>query len=259
MVNKAEQPEQQPIENPINTTVDVTDQFNDVDTPPEGSNSVSEADASPSTEPDTASTSEGTEQPSVEPPPPAAEAPVAQPPVDDLEKRIQEIEQQNIQYRAQQQQAELIQQKESYRTQLEGSGYLPEQATQLAEDWAATQSNMSKIQQEGLQRERFLQGQANAAEHFAKTYSLQLADLSELRKHTTPESMEEAAKRMKSDRDKDAEIAELRAKLVPSQSFDDNQSTPAASNDQDRWLDRYNQGDRSEQASAAARRAAGLG
>ena len=135
---------------------------------------------------------------------------------------------------------------------------MPEQATQLAEDWAATQSNMSKIQQEGLQRERFLQGQAKAAEHFAKTYSLQLADLSELRKHTTPESMEEAAKRIQSDRNKDAEIARLRAQLVPSQTFDDSQSTPAASTDEDRWLERYSQGDRSAQANAAARRAAGL-
>ena len=71
--------------------------------------------------------------------------------------------------------------------------------------------------------------------------------------------LEAAAKRMKSDRDKDAEIAKLRAQLVPSQNFDDSQSTPAASNDEDRWLERYNQGDRSEQASAAARRAAGLG
>ena len=61
------------------------------------------------------------------------------------------------------------------------------------------------------------------------------------------------------DRDKDKRIAELESKLVPSQSFDDNQNTPAPSNDEDRWLEKYNQGDRSEQASAAARRAAGLG
>ena len=67
------------------------------------------------------------------------------------------------------------------------------------------------------------------------------------------------SKRSKSDREKDAEKARLRAQLVPSQTYDDNQSTPAASNDEDRWLEKYNQGDRSDQASAAARRAAGLG
>ena len=101
--------------------------------------------------------------------------------------------------------------------------------------------------------------QANAAEHFANKYDLQLSDLTELRKYQDPQTMEDAAKRIKSDRDKDAEIARLRAQLVPSQTFDDSQSTPAATNSEDGWLDRYNQGDRSEQAQAAARRAAGLG
>jgi len=258
MVNKAEEP-QGNTQDSVNTTTDITEEFTGVDTPPGETvetNSVETPETASSTETPVA---DDVATPPAESPPPAAEAPVMPPPTDDLEKRIQEIEQQNTQYRAQQQQSELIQQKETYRTQLEGAGYLPEQATQLAEDWAATQSNISKIQQDSLQRERFVQGQANAAEHFAKTYSLQLADLSELRKHTTPESMEEAAKRIKSDRDKDAELTRLRAQLVPSQDFDDSQSTPAASNDEDRWLEKYNQGDRSEQASATARRAAGLG
>ena len=105
----------------------------------------------------------------------------------------------------------------------------------------------------------FIQGQQAAAEQFANQYTLGLADLKELRQHSTPENMEAAAKRMSSDRDKDTEIARLRAQLVPSQSFEDNQSSPAASNSDDRWLERYNQGDRSSEAQAAARRAAGLG
>ena len=104
-----------------------------------------------------------------------------------------------------------------------------------------------------------MQGQAVAAEHFAEKYSLSIKDLSELRQHRDPQSMEAAAKRMSSDREKDAEIARLRAQLVPNQSFNDNQSTPAATNDEDRWLERYNDGDRSPQAQAAAKRAAGLG
>jgi hypothetical protein len=83
--------------------------------------------------------------------------------------------------------------------------------------------------------------------------------LQTLEKYNDPQSMEDAAKRIQSDKAKDAEIAKLRAQLVPSQTFDDSQSTPAASTDEDRWLERYNQGDRSSQAAAAARRAAGLG
>ena len=121
------------------------------------------------------------------------------------------------------------------------------------------ESEIARVDQERAEQVRFLQGQANAAEHYAKQYGLQLDDLTELRKQPDPESMETVAKRIKSDREKDAEIARLRAQLVPSQTYDDNQSTPAASNDEDRWLEKYNQGDRSDQASAAARRAAGLG
>ena len=71
--------------------------------------------------------------------------------------------------------------------------------------------------------------------------------------------MEEAAKRIKDIRAKDARIAELEAKLVPPQEFDSSQSTPGASNSEDSWLDKYNSGDRSPNALAAARRAAGLG
>jgi len=271
MVNKAEQPEQQPVEQPTDTTTDITEEFVGVDTPPEGT--VTQTEETPSqvnvdeqstSGEDQPTTTEATEQTNA-PIPPAAEAPPVdqntptQRPPDDLEKRIQQVEQQNLQYKAQQQQAQLTQAKDQYRADLEVQGWLPEQAHQMAEGWAAQQSEVSRLQQEGQQREMFLQGQANAAEHFAKQYDLQLADLSELRKYPDPQSMEQAAKRMKGDRDKDKRIAELESKLVPSQSFDDNQNTPAPSNDEDRWLEKYNQGDRSEQASAAARRAAGLG
>ena len=114
-----------------------------------------------------------------------------------------------------------------------------------------------KQQQEKLRHE---EGKRNAAIHFYKQYKLDnIDDLQTLEKYNDPQSMEEAAKRIQSDKAKDAEIAKLRAQLVPSQTFDDSQSTPAASTDEDRWLERYNQGDRSSQAAAAARRAAGLG
>lgn len=261
MVNKAEQPES--TSDNGNTTTDITEEFNSVDTAPEGTTDTPQVDT---TTDQVTETPESTESQST---PPAAvndtptetsdSIPTETRPPDDLEKRINEIEQQNMEYRVQQQQAQLHQATIQYQSTLESQGYLPEQAKQIADNWAATQNEVSKIQQESQQQARFLQGQANAAEHFAKQYDLQLADLSELRKYPDPESMEGAAKRMKADRDKDKRIAELEAKLVPSQSFDDSQSTPAASNDEGRWLEKYNQGDRSPQASAAARRAAGLG
>ena len=142
---------------------------------------------------------------------------------------------------------------------MENAGYLPDQAEHVANNWYASVSQQMQMQKQQQDVSEFIQGQQAAAEHFANQYNLGLADLKELRQHSTPENMEAAAKRMSSDRDKDTEIARLRAQLVPSQSFEDNQSSPAASNSDDRWLERYNQGDRSSEAQAAARRAAGLG
>ena len=136
---------------------------------------------------------------------------------------------------------------------------MPEQADQIAQNWSSQQGQVAQMQQQQSDYVRHIQGQSAAAEHFAAQYDLNLPDLAELRKYQDPQSMEAAAKRMKSDREKDAEIARLKAQLVPSQSFDDSQSTPAASTDEGRLLERYNQGDRSSQAQAAARRAAGLG
>ena len=267
MVNQADHP----IENneaPVdtgNTTTDITEDF-------AGVNTFEDVPASPAeditTEPSSSEGQETSEAPSSSSDAPlpadgASPVPLAGDPspngVDDLTRRIQEVEQQNLQYQQQQQQTQIQQQTEQYKQQLEQAGYLPEQADQIAQGWFSQQSQISQMQQQQSDYVKFMQGQSAAAEHFAAQYSLNLSDLAELRRHQDPQSMEAAAKRMKSDRDKDAEIARLKAQLVPSQSYDDSQSTPAASTDEGRWLERYNQGDRSSQAQAAARRAAGLG
>ena len=260
MVNQAEQP----IENeaPVdtgNTTTDITGDF-------AGANTFEDVSASPAedtTEPSSSQegqgdTNEASSSPSTAPLV-TEEAPPAAPPIDDLTRRIQEVEQQNAQYAQAQYQTQIQQQTDHYRQQLEQQGYLPEQADQIAQNWSSQQGQVAQMQQQQSDYVRHIQGQSAAAEHFDAQYDLNLPDLAELRKYQDPQSMEAAAKRMKSDREKDAEIARLKAQLVPSQSFDDSQSTPAASTDEGRLLERYNQGDRSSQAQAAARRAAGLG
>tara|TARA_R110000765_G_scaffold425071_1_gene537212 strand:+ start:1786 stop:2580 length:795 start_codon:yes stop_codon:yes gene_type:complete len=264
MVNQAEQPENAPSEDfSGGTTTDITNEFSGVNTFEESTAPI--ADEAPEAAPEVEAPVEG----ATETPAPVSQAePVAEPEtpvtdanpaVDDLQQRMQEIEQQNLQYRAQQQQGQLHQQTNGYREQLEQAGYLPDQAASISQNWAAQQSQVAQIQQQSEEQARFLQGQANAAEVFATKYKLELNDLAELRKFPDPQQMEGAAKRLRTDRDKDAEIAKLKAQLVPAQNFDNSQSTPVPSNDESRWLDRYNQGDRSAQASAAARRAAGLG
>ena len=266
MVNQTEQPiesNEAPVDTG-NTTTDITEEF-------AGTNTFEDVSASPAedttTDPSSSEGQETSDAPSVpsdaplvadgaSPVPPSDSSSTG---VDDLTRRIQEVEQQNLQYQQQQQQTQIQQQTEQYKQQLEQAGYLPEQADQIAQGWFSQQSQISQMQQQQSDYVKFMQGQSAAAEHFAAQYGLNLSDLAELRRHQDPQSMEAAAKRMKSDRDKDAEIARLKAQLVPSQSYDDSQSTPAASTDEGRWLERYNQGDRSSQAQAAARRAAGLG
>jgi len=274
MVNQAETPENTPpaadapIDNSVGTTTDITEEFAGVntfeDTPTpavdepttEDTDTAEQAESSPTATTESEAISPASDS---DTPVPAVDTPPAvNPDMDNLQQRMREIEQQNLEYRQMQQQTQLQAQTDQYRQQLEQAGYLPDQASQISQNWAAEQSRVVQMQQQSDQQLRFIQGQANAAEHFANQYGLQMSDLAQLRQYQDPQSMEEAAKRIQSDRNKDAEIAELRAKLVPSQTFDDSQSTPAASTDEDRWLERYSQGDRSAQANAAARRAAGL-
>ena len=174
------------------------------------------------------------------------------------EDRLRELETKNAEYEQQQQQSQLQAQASQYAQQLERQGYLPDQANQIATNWMAQQSRETQLAQQQQDQIRYIQGQAAAAEHFATKYDLKLSDLAELKKYDSPQSMEEAAKSIKANRAKDARIAELEAKLVPPQEFDSSQSTPGASNSEDSWLDKYNSGDRSPNALAAARRAAGL-
>lgn len=271
MVNQAETPENTqpavdaPIDNSVGTTTDITEDFSGVntfeDTPtPAVEEPTADTDSS---EPEPTQPESVVTPPVSDIPPPPIPEPA---PVDDLQKRMQDIEQrnydmqqQNLQYQNQQQMQQLQGQSDQYKQQLEQAGYLPDQASQISQNWMAQQNQVTKMQQEQDSYVQFLQGQSNAAEHFADKYKLDLSDLNQLRQHSDPQSMEAAAKSMKSQRDDKAELAKLRAQLVPSQTFDDSQSTPAASTDEDRWLERYSQGDRSAQANAAARRAAGLG
>lgn len=174
------------------------------------------------------------------------------------EDRLRELETKNAEYEQQQQQSQLQAQASQYAQQLERNGYLPDQANQIATQWMAQQSRETQLAQQQQDQIRYIQGQSAAAEHFATKYDLKLSDLAELKKYDSPQSMEEAAKSIKANRAKDARIAELEAKLVPPQEFDSSQSTPGASNSEDSWLDKYNSGDRSPNALAAARRAAGL-
>ena len=272
MVNQADTPENTqasvdaPIDNSVGTTTDITDEFTGTNTF-EDSPSVDTPEPVDTLTEDTVTGEQADSVTSDAPvsegisPPSESEAPVAPAPApqDDIRGRMEQLERQNQQYQQSQYQASLNQNYEKYKSDLENAGYMPDQAEFVAKNWLSGVSQQAQAQQQQQEYVEYVQGQAIAAEHFAKKYSLGLEDLGQLRQHRDPASMEAAAKQISSVRAKDDEIAKLRSQLVPNQSFNDNQSTPAASNDEDRWLERYNQGDRSPQAESAAKRAAGLG
>ena len=70
--------------------------------------------------------------------------------------------------------------------------------------------------------------------------------------------MENAAKTLSQNRQRDAELAALKQARVPPQNLDNSQGSPEVAADEGGWLDRYNAGDRSSNAVTAARKAAGL-
>ena len=103
----------------------------------------------------------------------------------------------------------------------------------------------------------YVQGKQAAAIHFMKQQGLanqqMIEDFMALQMANTPAEMEREAKRMKRERGLIAENARLKQGRVPPQTFDNSQGAAEATSNQDRLLEAYNNGDRSEAAVKAAR------
>ena len=102
------------------------------------------------------------------------------------------------------------------------------------------------------------QGKRNASVHFAKQYNLGIDSLGDLEKAQSPQQMESIAKNISNVAKLEKENAELKSRLAPQQSFDTNTPTPAAATNDDRLLDAYLAGDRSDAATKAAAKLLGI-
>ena len=185
-----------------------------------------------------------------EPPTPAAPQ-VDQAALDELKQR-REAEQ-NQKWRDQ-----LGQQARTYQQQLTEAGYLPEQAREQARRYIQTEQRVRQQEQESAQMLGFVEGRQAAATHFMKKHGLatqqMLDDLLALQRANTPAEMEQEAKRIKEHRDLRSENTRLKQGQVPPQTFDNSQGAAEATSNDQRLLDAYNNGDRSEAAVKAARR-----
>ena len=175
------------------------------------------------------------------------------------------------QQRLMQERAELIAQQERDRTirDLENEAIqmergLVDQGLTQPEAQAQTQTHLeSRVRQIEQQKQyesrvQTEQGKRNASIHFAKQYNLGIDSLGDLEKAQSPQQMESIAKNISNVAKLEKENSELKARLAPQQSFDTNTPTPAAATNDDRLLDAYLAGDRSEAATKAAAKLLGI-
>jgi len=118
--------------------------------------------------------------------------------------------------------------------------------------------NQIQQQRNAQQQVDVERGKRNASIHFAKKYNLGLETLGSLEQARNPKEMEDMAKTISTMESQRKEIAELKSRLAPQQSFDTNTPSPAAATNDDRLLDAYLAGDRSDAATAAAAKLLGI-
>jgi hypothetical protein len=200
--------------------------------------------------------------PQAEAPMPPGGIPGAPPSPQYSPEQIAQMQQAAAEYQQVQGRAAMQNQIKQEMASLEAAGFLPEQAEQVATSHAQMQAeNQNLIRQGneyGSQIRKTEQDKQTAVEFFVKKYNLGIDDQAALRAYNDPKSMDDAAKKMSVDRERDAELSRLRQGQVPAQSFDNSQGNPQVAADEGRWLDAYNSGDRSPSAVAAARRVAGF-
>jgi hypothetical protein len=226
----------------------------------EGSDAIS---AEVPTEPTDAETTvaEAPGTPVVGPSP--VEAPVSTPqsPID--QQHLSNLEQQNADLLYQKAESEqrdaltnLEQQVAQYQLELEQEGLTTEQAWSVAQRAKGQFQQVQQAHQRTDSERLYRDAQTRAVRHFSKQYGV---DQEILFKYPDQDSMEDAAKRESRFAKQAREIAELKRSVgPPAQTFDSNRTTPAMVISSERDLDRYNAGDRSPGALAAARKAAGL-
>ena len=148
------------------------------------------------------------------------------------------------------------------RAQQQGSD--PQSAREIAKQHVASQKQLRDQQDQSLNLVRNVEGRREAALHFLEKHKLadkrMLDDFRALSNFNTPQDMEREAMRIAQLRQQAEEIARLKQGQVPPQAFDNSQGAAEPTSNQNRLLQEYIAGERTEAHQAAARRAAnGMG
>ena len=173
-------------------------------------------------------------------------------------QQIEQMRQESIQLEQLKQRAAIQQEQQRVQRQYEQQGFEPQQAQYAAQQYAQSQQARHDLIQKADEYGNYLLGRVNAAEHFAQKYNLDMSDLPALRQAPDETTMDTMAKKMSQDRRDKAELEQLRKQQVPAQQYDNSQGAPEVATNDGSWLDRYNNGDRSANAVAAAKRVLGI-
>ena len=192
-----------------------------------------------------------------------APAPVTPaPPTPDLDQERRNLERQRREHEDLLERDKVIRELEQEAIQMEqrlmDQGLASSEAKQQTMGHLQNRVNEIESQRHIQAQGRIQQGKRNASIHYAKKYNLGLDALQNLERAETPDEMESRAKGMFETAKLQRENAELRARLAPQQEFDTNTPTPAASTNEERLLDQYLAGDRSDAATAAAAKLLGI-
>ena len=88
-----------------------------------------------------------------------------------------------------------------YQKQLEQHGYSAGEARRISTACHEQYSEVTRVRHEQERHIQFVRAQGAAADHFVKKYGLDPSDLDRLRQYDNPQSMEEAAKDIRSCRE----------------------------------------------------------
>jgi len=263
MVSKNEEPQVEPVQEPLPEADTGADEFQ-----PDINPLISEVDRLNSV-PDIDISEPVVETPVPEPEQPVAEEPAAEEPVvpeqqpqqpqqQMSDQHIAELQRQAAEYEQVRQRAAVQQEEARIRQHLESQGANPEEAQQQARQYVQGQTAQQDLMKQADSYGQHIVAKQNAAEHFANQYNLTIADLPVLKQAESPEIMEALAKEIVERRKMENELATLRKAQVPAQQFDNSQGAPEVASSDGNWLDRYNAGDRSPNAVAAAKRVLGI-
>ena len=148
----------------------------------------------------------------------------------------------------------------AFEQRMQEQGYAPEQAREQARMYIRNEQKFKKHEQETVDMIGYVQGKQAATIDIMMKNGLatqqMINDYRNLQSAETPAQMEQEAKRMKRERDLIAENTRLKQGRVSPQSFDNSQGAAEVTSNQDRLLEAYINGDRSEAAVKAAKRVA---